>query len=139
MWRSRVQETTADSSNAAEYIALWKAAKAILGIANITWELAIDTTLPTMYEDNLGALCLAKAGMGQEKARHLNSKYHAVQDWAQEKRIQIEYVRTTRQVADLLTKGVHSEATLTRLVRAMGLVMGIPTEGPPIRGSDPSE
>ncbi len=77
-WRSHLQETTADSTNAAEYVALWEAAKAILGVANIAQELQLKTSLPTLYEDNVGALRLAKSGMGQAKASHLSCKYHAI-------------------------------------------------------------
>ncbi len=94
-WRRHLQETTADSSNAAEYIALWEAAKAILGIASITQELQLKTTLPKLYEDNLGAMRLATASMGQARARHLHCKYHAIQDWTGEKHLQMEYTPTT--------------------------------------------
>ncbi len=136
-WRSHLQETTADSSNAAEYVALWEAANTILGVANITQGLQLKTTLPKLYEDNLGGMRLATAGMGQARARHLHCKYHAVQGWTGENRLKIEYTPTTRQVADALTKGGHSEATQMKLTAGMGLVMAPPTqaEGPTIRGS----
>ncbi len=136
-WRSHLQETTADSSNAAEYVALWEAAKAILGVSNTLQELKLTTTLPKLYEDNIGALRLANAGMGQGRARHLLCKYHAVQDWTGQKRLQIEYVPTTRQIADALTKGGHADSTLRQLVAGMGLVTDVPhcPEGSPIRGS----
>ncbi len=136
-WRSHLQETTADSTNAAEYVALWEAAKAILGIANILRELQLTTTLPKLYEDTLRAMRLATAGMGQGRARHLHCKYHAIQDWTGTKCLQIEYTPTTRQVVDALTKGGHPQATLIKLITGMGLVTVVPCspEGPTVRGS----
>ncbi len=125
-WRSHLQETTADSTNAAEYIALWEGAKAILGVANIIQELQLKTSLPILYEDNLGALRLATAGMGQARARHLTCKYHAVQDWTGTKRLKIDYVPTTKQLADILTKGGHSASTLEKLTAGMGIVTAAP-------------
>ncbi len=75
--------------------------------------------------------------MGQGRARHLVCKYHAVQDWTGQKRLKIEYVPTTRQVADALTKGGHSEAQQIKLTTGMGLVTAAPSEpeGTPVRGS----
>ncbi len=136
-WKSHLQETTADSTNATEYIALWEGAKAVLGVANMTQEMQLKTSLPILYEDNLGALRLATAGMGQSRARHLTCKYHAVQDWTGTKRLKIDYVPTAKQLADALTKGGHSEATQMKLTAGMGLVMAPPpqAEGPTIRGS----
>ncbi len=46
-------------------------------------------------------------------------------DWTQEKRLQIEYIPTTRQVADVPTKGGHSEAMQIKLVSAMGLMPSV--------------
>ncbi len=107
-WRSHLQKSTAKSNNDAEYVALCEAAERTLDIANITHELQFKTKVPKLYEDNTTAISLAAKG------------------WIAKKDLQIEYIPTTQQVADPLTKGGHHELALVKLITTMGLV----TDGP---------
>ncbi len=89
-WRSHLQPTVADSPNAAEYIALYEAAKSAMGTHNLLTEMGADIPAPLLLEDNDGARRLAAAGMGQKKARHLQIKHHYVQELCREGRVRID-------------------------------------------------
>ncbi len=79
-WRSHLRPTVADSPNTAEYIGLHEAAVTSMGIFHLMTEMGHEVTSPTLHEDNDGCKRLAIAGMGQKKARHLEAKYHYVQE-----------------------------------------------------------
>ncbi len=89
-WRSHLQDTVADSPNVAEYIGIHDAATATLGIQNLLAEIGMDVQTPIIYEDNDGARRLATDGMGKKKARHIEMKYHAIQDICKEGKVSIK-------------------------------------------------
>ncbi len=123
-WRSHLQPTVADSPNAAEYIALYEAAKSTVGTHNLMIEMGVELPTPLLLEDNDGARRLAAAGMGQKKARHLQIKNHYVQELCKEGRIRIDRLDTENQPADLLMKGSHKVETWQHLIPRLG-VMGV--------------
>ncbi len=114
----------ADSPNAAEYIALYEAAVATVGVRNLVEGLELKVThTPVLYEDNDGVRKLAKSGMGQKKARHLMMKLHYVQDLCREGLIDVVRLAGEEQPADLLTKGSHTVTTFTYLLERLGVVI----------------
>ncbi len=123
-WRSHLQPTVADSPNAAEYIALYEAAKSVVGTHNLLTGMGVDIPAPLLLEDNDGARRLAAAGMGQKKARHLQIKHHYVQELCREGRVSVNRLDGANQPADLLTKGTHPVNTWQHLIPRLG-VMGV--------------
>ncbi len=80
----------------AEYIALHEAAVSSVGLHNLVNEVGIkieDTC--ELFEDNDGARRLAMSGMGQKKARHLQTKHHYIQELCREGRVKVLRVSTT--------------------------------------------
>ncbi len=68
----------------------------------------IPSTTPTIYcklfEDNAGAIHLAKSPKMRPRTRHINQKYHHFREWVKSGLIEILPIDTREQVADLLTK-----------------------------------
>ncbi len=120
-WRSHLQPTVADSPNAAEYISLHEAAVASMGLVNLLGQMGHKTDPPVPYEDNDGCRRLAVAGMGQKRARHLEIKYHYVQELCEKRLIRIKRVGTGDQAADLLTKGRHTANEHRHLMNRLGV------------------
>ncbi len=123
IWKSRLQDTVADSPNAAEYIALYDSAKAKMGLRYLFEVIGerVEGSC-TIHEDNNGARRLAMDGMGQKKCRHLPIKYHFIQELCKTKEIKIVRVSTAEQQADLLTKGSHSSKSHLFLRCKLGVV-----------------
>ncbi len=123
LWRSHLQTTVADSPNASEYIALYEAAVATVGMQNLAVELGMEITHPPiLHEDNDGVRRLAMRGMGQKKARHLMMKLHYVQSLCEQGTIEIVRLAGKEQPADLLTKGSHTVKEHTYLRDKLGVV-----------------
>ncbi len=121
-WRSHLQDAVADSPNVTEYIGIFDAATATLGIQNLLVEIGMDVKTPIIYEDNDGARRLATDGMGKKKARHIEMKYHVIQDICREGKVSIKRLPGKNQPADLLTKGTQSIKTHRHLWNGVGLV-----------------
>ncbi len=123
IWKSHLQSTVADSPNAAEYIALYESAVASVSLHNLVSEIGIELTKTcVIYEDNNGSRRLAMDGMGQKKARHLETKHHLVQELCSQGKVTVERIPTKDQPADLLTKGSHTGKQFSHLLDRLGVV-----------------
>ena len=65
-----------------------------------------------VYEDNNGAIALAKRPYQTSRIRHLHTKYHSFKDHLKVENgdgIEIEYIDTTKQIADILLRSrIHT-------------------------------
>ena len=59
-----------------------------------------------MFEDNQGAIELAKNPSHHSRTKHIDIKYHHVRDTVARKVISLSYCPTDEMDADLLTKGL---------------------------------
>jgi hypothetical protein len=114
-WCSKLQTDIAHSSTEAEYIALSHALKEVTAIMYILQELKdhnfnLNTSLPTIhckvFEDNAGAIEMARLPKMRPRTKHLNMKYHHFRGAVSEKKIHFEYIPSKQQLADMMTKAV---------------------------------
>ena len=61
----------------------------------------------TLFEDNNGALKLATAPKMRPRTKHIALKYHHFRSFVQNNTISIQYVDTTRQIAEIFTKALN--------------------------------
>jgi hypothetical protein len=70
--------------------------------------------LSTVFEDNTGCLSLAKAKRMNPRTRHIATQYHWWHEQVSEgSGIEIVYVKSEDQKADIMTKGLRKEIFLT--------------------------
>ena len=82
-WRSRKQDTTADSTTEAEYIATSEAAKEAVWIRKFIQELEVIPSIKspiTIYCDNSGAVANAVEPRAHQRTKHSACKYHLIRD-----------------------------------------------------------
>jgi len=121
-WQSRKQSTVALSSTEAEYIALVQAAKELLWIQQLLEDLGITNVINRniIYEDNQGAIALAKNPEYHARTKHIDIQYHFIRECVEKGKITLEYCETAKMVADALTKPL-SKHRHQELVERMGL------------------
>jgi hypothetical protein len=68
-----------------------------------------DEPIP-IYCDNTSAINISKNSVMHSKTKHIPIKYHFLQEQVAEKKIQVEYVGTKEQIADIFTKPLLREA-----------------------------
>ena len=59
-----------------------------------------------IYEDNEGAIFLAKNQQISMRTKHIYVRYHFIRDMAQEKMLNIVYVRSEENYSGIMTKNV---------------------------------
>ena len=104
-WRSCKQTLVATSTCEAEYIALHEATNEALYLRQFLAELT-KTPMQTVniFADNQGSICLAEHQTCHKRTKHISVKYHATRDYLAKKYINITYIPTNQNIADLFTK-----------------------------------
>jgi len=74
-----------------------------------------------VYEDNQGAIALAKNPVYRQRCKHVDVKFHFVRSVIKEGRINLEYCPTDDMVADVLTK----PATKFKLMKFNSFMFGV--------------
>ncbi|SOV04279.1 uncharacterized protein UDID_17051 [Ustilago sp. UG-2017a] len=93
-----------------EFIAATEATREVLFLKQLLRSIGIATGTPTVYSDNTGCIQVSKDPAQHWKLKHIDTKYHFVCNNVQEGRVQIKYVDTTRNLADVLTKPIGRQA-----------------------------
>ena len=73
-----------------------------------------------VFEDNSGALEMAKNHKYRPRTKHLNVKYHHFRDYVEQSKISIHKIDTSKQLADYLTKPVSQEIMEHHRPKVMG-------------------
>ncbi|SOV06148.1 uncharacterized protein UDID_19416 [Ustilago sp. UG-2017a] len=109
-WKSATQKCVSLSAVEAEFIAATEATREVLFLKQLLRSIGIATGTPTVYSDNTGCIQVSKDPAQHWKLKHIDTKYHFVCNNVQEGRVQIKYVDTTRNLADVLTKPIGRQA-----------------------------
>ena len=109
-WKSKKQPTVTLSSTEAEYVALTYCVMEIQFVMNLLKEMGVAVDTPVIVnEDNAGALFLAKNHSLGQRTKHIDIKYHYVRDLVENGFIEIKYVQTNWNLADIMTKSLGEE------------------------------
>jgi hypothetical protein len=120
VWSSKLQTDIATSTMEAEYNALSLAMREVIPLKQLTREICNSinmeeqgpaTLKTTVYEDNSGALTLARLEPGRmtPRSKHYGVKYHWFRSKLQPNEIELEKVESLLQRADILTKALRTE------------------------------
>ena len=107
-WFSRKQKSVALSSAEAEYMAASLATCEAIWLRKMLVGLfghMIETT--EIYCDNQSCIRLTENPVFHDRSKHIEIRYHFIRDWVQRGAVQLEYVATGEQVADILTKALE--------------------------------
>lgn len=98
------QRVVALSTTEAEYIALATGTKDAIWLSRIISELGFKCDIVPTYVDNQSAIRLAGNPEYHKKTKHIDVRYHFVREVYERGDIDIRYVETKLQLADILTK-----------------------------------
>ena len=86
-------------------MALLQATKESIWIQRLLSELGRTAkNADVIYEDNQGAIALAKNPAHHAQTKHIDIQYHFVRDCVENGKVQLKYCPTAEMVADALTK-----------------------------------
>ena len=93
------------SSTEAEYVALCEATTEVVWLRRLLREIGFPQSEPTiMYEDNKSCIDMVHSRSRHQASKHINPKYHLVRAKQQNKVIEVTYISTLEQLADIFTK-----------------------------------
>ena len=122
-WKSKKQPIIAQSSMEAEYITLAETAKEIEWIRKLQREIfpKSTTTPTTIFEDNQSTINLSKNPIHSNRSKHIDVRYHKIQELVANKTISVTYLSTQEMVVDIMTKSL-GRLLHARFVDGMGLI-----------------
>ena len=118
-WKSQIQPHIALSSCEAEYIGLSAALRETIPIMNLVQEMqshgiikkSTDTKVHCkVFEDNVGAVEMAREHKYRPRTKHMLIKYHHFRQYVDDGSITIHSINTHDQRADILTKPLNERA-----------------------------
>jgi hypothetical protein len=109
-WGLKKQSAVALSSTEAEYIAAAHAAKEVVWLRRLLLELKQRIDGPTTLRmDNQSAIAIARNPEFHNRSKHIEIRHHFLRQKVEEEELDLAYVPTGDQVADVLTKGLVRE------------------------------
>ncbi|KAL0455137.1 UNVERIFIED_CONTAM: Copia protein [Sesamum latifolium] len=126
-WKSSKQDTTADSTTEAEYIAVSEAAKEAVWMKNYIQELGVVPSIAepiVIFCDNNGAIAQEKEPRSHHRSKNILRLYHLIREMVTRGDCRMDRVSSAENTADPLTKPMSQVAHTQHLdkmrLRSMG-------------------
>ncbi|KAK2389835.1 hypothetical protein QL285_063397 [Trifolium repens] len=105
-WASKRQTTTAMSTAEAEYISAAKCCTQLFWMKYQLEDYQISSHNIPLYCDNTAAIHLSKNRILHSRAKHIEIKHHFIRDYLQKGVIDLKFIETENQWADIFTKSM---------------------------------
>nr|GEX86640.1 hypothetical protein [Tanacetum cinerariifolium] len=129
-WSSKKQKSTAISTTKAEYIAMSGCCAQILWMRSQITDYDFDFNNIPLYCDNRIAIALCCNNVQHSKSKHIDIRHHFIQEKVEKGVVELYFVTTDHQLADIFTKALPRERFEFLLSRLA------PTLAPPTRTND---
>ena len=111
IWSCQKQSTVSLSSTEAEYTAASEAARVIIATRAFIDQLSKPQPRATsLYLDNSASIRMASESGGTARRRHINIKHHWIREQVAGGHIELVWVETAKQIADIFTKALPRPA-----------------------------
>ena len=119
-WQSKRQQCVALSTTEAEYVSASAATKEIVWMRKLFEDCKILNVKYVLHVDNMSAIKLIKNPEFHERTKHIDIKYHYVRNAYKDGVMDVEYINTDEQIADIFTKAL-SKPKFEYFVHMLGL------------------
>lgn len=105
-WACQRQKSVSLSTTEAEYVAASNATREAVWLRQLLLEVGKEVNATTLCVDNQSAIKLIKNPVFHKKSKHIDVSYHFVREKYEDNVINVKYVHTTEQLADIYTKAL---------------------------------
>ncbi|KAJ9557387.1 hypothetical protein OSB04_012001 [Centaurea solstitialis] len=103
-WTSKKQNSVSTSTTEAEYVAAVICCAQVMWMRNQLQDYDIQLSKIPIYWDNTSAIAIANNPVLHSKTKHIEVRYHFIRDHVMNGDIELHFVPTEYQLADLFTK-----------------------------------
>ncbi|GKF70291.1 hypothetical protein Tco_0203348, partial [Tanacetum coccineum] len=103
-WSSKKQKSTTISSTEAEYIAFLGCCAQILWMRLQLTDYGLRFNKIPLYCDNKSAIALCCNNVQHSLSEHIDIRYHFIKEQVENEVVELYFVRTEYQLADIFTK-----------------------------------
>ncbi|GJX45840.1 copia protein [Tanacetum coccineum] len=108
-WSSKKQRSTAISTTEAEYIAMSGCCAQILWMRSQLKDYGFDFNKIPLYCDNKSAIALCCNNVQHSHSKHIDIRHHFIREQVENRVVELYFVETNYQLADILTKALPRE------------------------------
>ncbi|GKA69475.1 hypothetical protein Tco_0775539 [Tanacetum coccineum] len=127
-WMSKKQDCTAMSSAEAEYVALSASCAQLMWMrTQLLKDLWLQTQQIPLYCDSQSAIAISCNPVQHSRTKHIHTRYHFIKKHVRKGIIDLYFLRTEYQLADMFTKALP-EDRFQYLVRRIGMRCLTPIE-----------
>ena len=120
-WCSKKQQTVAQSSAEAEYVAAALGTSQAIWIRRIFEDIGEKQLKPTtIFCDSMSAIAIAKNPVHHSRTKHIALKHHFIREAIEDGEVKLEFCGTNDQLADIFTKALPREK-FQELKRKLGV------------------
>jgi hypothetical protein len=120
-WASKKQNSVALFTAEAEYIATCHCCAQLLWMRQTLRDYGYKLSKVPLLCDNESAICMADNPVEHSRTKHIAIRYHFLRDHQQRRDVEIAYVITKEQLADIFTKPLD-EKTFTKLRNELNIL-----------------
>jgi hypothetical protein len=113
-WSSKKQTSVALSTAEAEYVAIGQCCAQLLWMRQTLRDFGYNLSKVPLLCDNESAICMVDNPVEHIRTKHIDIRHHFLRDHQQKGDIEVFYVSTENQLADIFTKSLD-ETTFCRL------------------------
>ncbi|GKD31780.1 hypothetical protein Tco_1242558 [Tanacetum coccineum] len=126
-WSSKKHDCTSMSLAEAEYVSLSACCAQVLWLRTQLTDYDFHFDKIPMYYDSKAAIAISCNPVQNSRAKHIDVRYHFIQEHVKKGIVELFFVRTEYQLADLFTKALP-EDRFKYLVRRLGMRRLTPEE-----------
>ncbi|GJT75851.1 integrase, catalytic region, zinc finger, CCHC-type containing protein [Tanacetum coccineum] len=126
-WSSKKQDCTSMSTAEAEYVSLSACCAQVLWLRTQLTDYGFHFDKIPMYCDSKAAIAISCNPVQHSRTKHIDVRYHFIKEQVEKGIVELFFVRTEYQLADLFTKAL-SEDRFKYLVRRLGMRCLTPDE-----------
>ncbi|GJT74988.1 retrovirus-related pol polyprotein from transposon TNT 1-94 [Tanacetum coccineum] len=108
-WSSNKQRSTAISTTEAEYIAMSGCCTQILWMRSQLKDYGFEFNKIPRYCNNKSAIALCCNNVQHSRSKHINIRHHFIREQVENRVVELYFVETNYQLADILTKALPRE------------------------------
>ncbi|GJY80987.1 retrovirus-related pol polyprotein from transposon TNT 1-94 [Tanacetum coccineum] len=119
-WSSKKQKSTSISGTKAQYIALSGCCAQILWMRSQLTDYGLGFNKISLYCDNKSAIALCCNNVQHSRSKHIDIRYHFIKEQVENRAVELYFVRTEYQLADIFTKALGRER-LEFIINKLGM------------------